>query len=89
MFFRQRLAANATLSYFFGCAGLHKAVAVDVVAGDEDWFIDEAAKAGVQIDLIVRGACMLPPGIEGVTDRIRVRSVSITSAKTPPRKTWS
>ena len=35
----------------------------------------EAAQAGVQIDLIVRGACMLPAGIEGQTDRIQVRSV--------------
>jgi polyphosphate kinase len=34
-----------------------------------------AAQAGARIDLIVRGACMLPPGIEGVTDRIRVRSI--------------
>jgi polyphosphate kinase len=35
----------------------------------------QAAQAGANIDLIVRGACMLPPGIEGVTERIRVRSV--------------
>jgi len=35
----------------------------------------KAAQAGASIDLIVRGACMLPPGIVGVTDRIRVRSV--------------
>ena len=34
-----------------------------------------AARAGARIDLIVRGACMLPPGIAGLTDRIRVRSV--------------
>ena len=34
-----------------------------------------AARAGAEIDLIVRGACMLAPGIAGVTDRIRVRSV--------------
>jgi polyphosphate kinase len=34
-----------------------------------------AASAGANVDLIVRGACMLPPGIAGVTDRIRVRSV--------------
>ena len=34
-----------------------------------------AGQAGADIDLIVRGACMLPPGINGVTDRIRVRSV--------------
>ena len=35
----------------------------------------DAGRAGADIDLIVRGACMLPPGIAGVTDRIRVRSV--------------
>ncbi len=34
-----------------------------------------AGQAGASIDLIVRGACMLPPGLPGVTDRIRVRSV--------------
>ena len=34
-----------------------------------------AGQAGADIDLIVRGACMLPPGIPGVTDRIRVRAV--------------
>ncbi|HEY4959193.1 MAG TPA: polyphosphate kinase 1, partial [Caldimonas sp.] len=34
-----------------------------------------AGQAGAKIDLIVRGACILPPGIEGVTDRIRVRSI--------------
>ncbi len=35
----------------------------------------EAGQAGVQIDLIVRGACMLPAGIAGQTGNIRVRSV--------------
>ena len=35
----------------------------------------EAAHAGASIDLVVRGACMLPPGLPGLTDRIRVRSV--------------
>ncbi|WP_374678401.1 MBL fold metallo-hydrolase [Piscinibacter sp.] len=49
MFFRQRAAANATLSYLFGCAGHRMAIAVDVVAGDEDWFIDEAEKADARI----------------------------------------
>jgi len=34
-----------------------------------------AGMAGVQIDLIVRGACMLPAGLTGQTDNIRVRSV--------------
>jgi len=34
-----------------------------------------ASQAGASIDLIVRGACMLPPGLAGLTDNIRVRSV--------------
>ena len=34
-----------------------------------------ASQAGASIDLIVRGACQLPPGIAGLTDNIRVRSV--------------
>ena len=53
MFFRQRPAANATLSYFFGCTGIGKSVAVDVVAGDEDWFVAEAAKVGVPISYVI------------------------------------
>ncbi len=35
----------------------------------------EAGQAGARIDLIVRGACMLPPGLAGRTENIRVRSV--------------
>jgi polyphosphate kinase len=35
----------------------------------------EASTAGASIDLIVRGACMLPPGVPGRTENIRVRSV--------------
>ncbi|MEY4733160.1 MAG: Polyphosphate kinase [Pseudomonadota bacterium] len=34
-----------------------------------------AGQQGAQIDLIVRGACMLPAGVPGVSENIRVRSV--------------
>lgn len=53
MFFIQRPHETATLSYLFGCIGIGRSVAVDVVAGDEDWFINEAARIGAPISYVI------------------------------------
>jgi hydroxyacylglutathione hydrolase len=53
MFFKQLATKESSLSYFFGCGSLGKAIAVDVVAGDEEWFLDQAAKVNVQITHVI------------------------------------
>ena len=53
MFFKQFATKESSLSYFLGCGTLGKAIAVDVVAGDEEWFVEEAKKANVTISHVI------------------------------------
>ena len=53
MFFKQLPTKESSLSYFLGCGTLGKSIAVDVVAGDEDWYIEEAKKAAVTITHVI------------------------------------
>lgn len=53
MFFRQIPAKDASLSYYFGCTGKGRSIAVDVVLGDEAWYLDEAQRLGVPINFVI------------------------------------
>jgi polyphosphate kinase len=37
--------------------------------------ISRASQSGVPIDLVVRGLCRLPPGLVGLTENVRIRSI--------------
>ena len=59
-------------------AGLPTRVVVKCNALTDDALIAgllRAAQAGAQVELIIRGACTLRPGVPGVSENIRVRSV--------------
>jgi polyphosphate kinase len=59
-------------------AGREARIIVKVNAITDDQMIRvlyKAGQAGVSIDLIVRGICSLRPGVPGVSDNIRVRSI--------------
>ncbi|KPK12338.1 MAG: MBL fold metallo-hydrolase [Acidithiobacillales bacterium SG8_45] len=53
MFFSQLPTKESSLSYLFGCGGKGKAIAVDIVAGDEVWFIEQAKQRDVTITHVI------------------------------------
>ena len=59
-------------------AGKSCRIVVNMIAATDEELIRHlmrAGRQGVKIDLIVRGACMLPAQLPGQTDNIRVRSI--------------
>ncbi len=75
---RARLVALVEREMAHARAGRAARIVIKINAVTDDGMIQQlyaASQAGVDIDLLVRGICSLRPGVPGISDRIRVRSI--------------